>query len=51
MNVCFGPTAETTVVAAISSPFSRTTAATAFFDRPFFGVGVIPVELQEFLVE
>ncbi len=28
-----------------------TTAATAFFDRPFFGAGVIPVELQEFVVE
>jgi hypothetical protein len=25
--------------------------ATAFFDRPFLGVGVIPVELQEFVVE
>ena len=28
-----------------------TTTATAFFDNPFLGIGVIPVELQEFVVE
>lgn len=30
---------------------SGTGVATTFFDRPFLGVGVIPVELQEFVVE
>jgi hypothetical protein len=31
--------------------FMGEAAATAFFDKPFFGSGVIPVELQEFVVE
>jgi hypothetical protein len=31
--------------------FTGTAVATAFFDNPFFGVNVTPVEVQEFVVE